>query len=203
MASNHVELKIRGSKRFWVLTISGALGLALALTALWTQAGLALGRQAAAPGGGKGLANAAETAGTFFCYVEVLTADRPSAYGYIAPRGCVPSGEFKRGERIVWRFEIIDLATGNRLTDKEAANVQLRLPYGEQVEADFKQRGEGRVPDAPWTWDACWDTPLDHPLGTLDYSILITTKDGRSGEWKPPALIDPARGIDSRIRIVE
>ncbi len=25
-----------------------------------------------------------EKAGNFFCYVEVLTADRPSAYGYIA-----------------------------------------------------------------------------------------------------------------------
>ncbi|MDP2743914.1 MAG: hypothetical protein Q8P00_02465 [Dehalococcoidia bacterium] len=139
----------------------------------------------------------------FFIYAETLTADRPSVYGFIAPRGCTPSGVFKRGERIVWRFEILDVATGKIVTSAEAASVKLRLPYGVEPPADFKQRGEGRVPDAPWTWDVCWDVPLDYPMGVLDYTILITLKDGRTGTWKPPALVDPGRGIDTRPQVIE
>lgn len=145
----------------------------------------------------------AEEPTPFFCYVEILTADRPSEYGYLAPRGCMPSGTFVRGERMVFRFEVMDLATGKRVTAREAATITLRLPYRVEVEAEYKQRGEGRVPDAPWTWDVCWDVPLDYPLGTLDYSIAIALKEGRQGLWKPPALVDPSRGIDTRPQIIE
>lgn len=137
-----------------------------------------------------------------FCYVETLTADRPSGYGYVAPQGCVPSGEFKRGERMVWRFVVMDTMKGKRIAEKDATNVSLKLPFLPAIAADYKQRGEGRVPDAPWTWDVCWDVPMEYPLGVLDYSILVTTKDGQASAWKPPALIDPSRGIDSRPRIV-
>lgn len=148
-------------------------------------------------------ASAATQEAKFFCYVETLSADRPSVYGYIAPRGCVPSWSFKRQERIVWRFEVLDVATGKVVTDVEAATVKLRLPYGVEEKADFKQRGEGRVADAPWTWDVCWDVPPDYPLGVLDYSIVVTLKDGRTGTWRPPAFVDPGRGIDTRPQVIE
>jgi len=138
----------------------------------------------------------------FFCYVEVLTADRPSVYGYIAARGCVPSGEFRRGERVVFRFQILNTRTGSFVTDKEAALVKMHLSTGEEAPGEFKQRGEGRVADAPWTWDICWDVPLDYPLGALSYYFEIETKDGRRGTWTPPSLIDASRGIDSRPRIL-
>jgi hypothetical protein len=137
-----------------------------------------------------------------FCYVEVLTADRPSVYGYMAARGCVPSGSFKQGERIVWRFVVMDTRTGQRVTDKDAARVSLRLASGEEIPADYKQRGEGSVADAPWTWDVCWDVPLDYPIGVLDYSIHVATKDGRGGSWTPPSLVDPGRGIDTRPQVI-
>jgi hypothetical protein len=138
----------------------------------------------------------------FFLYQEVLTADRPSVYGYIADRGCVPSGEFRRGERIVFRFQILEKRTGQFVTDNDAKLVKLHLSTGEEATGDFKQRGEGRVSDAPWTWDICWDVPLNYPLGALDYYFEIATKEGRAGTWKAPSLIDPARGIDSRPRIL-
>ncbi|MBI4336373.1 MAG: hypothetical protein HY683_00890 [Chloroflexi bacterium] len=138
----------------------------------------------------------------FFCYVETLTADRPSIYGFMAPRGCAPSGVFKRGERMVWRFVVLDVATGKEVTSEEADSVVLKLPFLVEEKAIFKQRGDGRVPGAPWTWEVCWDVPLDYPVGTLDYTILIALKDGRQGEWKPPALVDPSRGIDSRPQII-
>ncbi len=150
-----------------------------------------------------GAAAKGELVGQFFCYAETLTADRPSAYGYLAARGCQPSGAFKRGERMVFRFQILDIGNGTILTSDEAAGVQVRLPFIGDMDADFKQRGEGRVADAPWTWDFCWDVPLDYPLGTVDSSVVLRAKDGRSSVWKPPALVDPSRGIDTRPQIFE
>lgn len=137
-----------------------------------------------------------------FCYVETLTADRPSIYGYMAPRGCMPSGAFHRGERMVWRFTILDVANGKDVTSDEAAGVTLVLPYGVEEQSIFKQRGDGRTQDAPWTWEVCWDVPLDYPVGSLDYSIVVKFKDGRRGEWKPPAIVDASRGVDSRPQII-
>lgn len=144
-----------------------------------------------------------EPAGPFFLYLETLTADRPSVYGYLAPVGCQPSGSFARGERMVFRFMVLDVSTGKYVTPEEAESVKVRLPFAGDMAADYKQRGEGRVADAPWTWDYCWDVPLDYPLGTLDYAVRIALKGGQSGEWKPPALVDPKRGIDTRPQIRE
>ena len=60
------------------------------------------------------------------------------------------------------------------------------------------------MPDAPWMWAAGWDIPPDYPLGALDYSIVVTTKDGRTDTWKIPALIQKiANGIDSRVLVVD
>jgi hypothetical protein len=97
----------------------------------------------------------------------------------------------------------MDLVTGQPVTSREAAGVRVKLGFGYEGQGEFKQRGEGRVPDAPWTWDFCWDVPPDFPLGTLAYSIAIATKDGRSAVWRPPALVDPSRGIDTRPQIIE
>lgn len=177
----------------------------LAVTVLGLLAACSQPSSQAAPlagAAGKPAAQDVPEEGRIFCYVETLTSDRPSSTGYIAAQGCVPTGEFKRGERSVWRFIVMDLTTGKPVTPKEATRVVLRLPYGYDVEAEYKQRGEGRVPDAPWTWDVCWDVPMDYPLGVLDYSILVSMKDGRTSSWKPPALVDPSRGIDTRPRIV-
>ena len=195
------RLRLWLRKNFWALTTLPVLGLVMVLAA-------ACGGAAAAPQGQVGAdstrpASTAEQVGQYFCYVETLTADRPSVYGYLAPRGCQPSGAFKRGERMVFRFQVLDVSTGKTMTTDDAFSMKVRLPFIGDMDADFKQRGEGSVPDAPWTWDYCWDVPLDYPLGTLDYSIVISSKDGRSGVWKPPALVDPSRGIDSRPQITD
>jgi hypothetical protein len=142
-----------------------------------------------------------EPVGPFYVYVETLTAGGVSKYGLQYDRGCAPNGTFKRGTEMVWRFEIIDLATGRRLTDEDQPTVKVVLPHGEELTARFSQRGGGRVPDAPWMWSAAWDIPPDYPLGALDYAISITTKDGRSMVWKPPALVGP--NIDSRVTIID
>ncbi|MBI2831857.1 MAG: hypothetical protein HYX79_06350 [Chloroflexi bacterium] len=199
----------KGCKRVWYL---GLLTVMATLTVIATACGV--GTQLAGQSPQPNMADTRVQAAVaveeqsnqdakFFLYVETLSADRPSVYGYIAPRGCTPSGVFKRTERVVWRFEILDVATGKLVTSVQADSVLLRLPYGVDQQAEFKQRGEGRVPDAPSTWDVCWDVPPDYPLGVLDYTIAIKLKDGRTGTWKPPALVDPGRGIDTRPQVIE
>ena len=190
--------------------IKAVVGLSmLAAMACTKAAGFQLGQKqpdpkegGASPAGSGALASKASQDAKFFAYVETLTADRPSIYGYLAARGCAPSGVFRRGERMVWRFEVLDVSTGKTVTSEEASTVLLRLPFLVDEKAIFKQRGDGHVLDAPWTWEVCWDVPLDYPMGSLDYSIAVTMKDGRRGEWKPPAFVDPSRGVDTRPQII-
>ncbi|MBW7881303.1 MAG: hypothetical protein H3C34_01470 [Caldilineaceae bacterium] len=137
----------------------------------------------------------------FAFYVETLVTTRQSEFGYAATLSCVPSGVFKRGQRIVWRFEVFDITAGKRLIDRDEPTVTVVLPHGEELTARFSQRAGGRVPGAPWMWNAFWDIPLDYPLGGLDYRIVVTTKDERTGTFQQPALVSET--TDSRVRIVE
>jgi hypothetical protein len=140
----------------------------------------------------------------FFIYVETLATERVSNYGVAATVNCLNTNTFKRGQRIVYRFEALDPTTGKRVTDADAASVKVRLPHGEELTARWSQRGGGRVPDAPWMWNTTWDIPLDYPVGALDYQITVTLKDGRTSTWKPAALVDTAAGgTDSRLRIFD
>ncbi|MCL5998402.1 MAG: hypothetical protein M1546_20465 [Chloroflexi bacterium] len=137
----------------------------------------------------------------FSLYVETLQTTRPSSYNVASTVSCVPGSVFKRGQRIVWRFEVIDISTGKRLTDKDEPTIKLQFPNGDEATARFSQRAGGRVPDAPWMWNATWDIPTDFPLGGLDYGIVITAKDGRTMTWKQPALV--SQTSDSRVQVVE
>jgi hypothetical protein len=123
-------------------------------------------------------------------YMEVLVGGGPSTYGLFAAPGCVLDGVFKRGMKLVWRFEVYDMASGLRVTDREGAQVAIMLPDGTTMPARFEQRGEpGRVaPDAPWTWVAAWNIPLDQTLGPVDYAVVVTTPDGRSGTLQPSTM---------------
>ncbi len=142
----------------------------------------------------------------FVYYVETLTSGaHPSIYGLEPTVACVLSGVFKRGTKMVWRFEIIDVSTGKRLTAQDGPTIKIKIPGKDDLTGRFSQRAGGAgMPDAPWMWAAGWDIPPDYPLGALDYSIVVTTKDGRTDTWKIPALIQKvANGIDSRVQIVD
>lgn len=143
-----------------------------------------------------------EPVGPFFFYVETLTSLNPSRYGILATLPCVQSGVFKRGMRLVFRYEILDTSTGKRVTDKDGATTKVRLQHGEELTARWAIRGStAALPDSAWMWDVAWDIPPDYPVGSLDYSITVSTQDGRSGTFVPPIQKTPT--IDSRIRIVD
>ncbi|MBI4674088.1 MAG: hypothetical protein HY741_20785 [Chloroflexi bacterium] len=147
-----------------------------------------------------------EPVGAYTVYVETLISGKhPSKYGLEPSVGCVVSGVFKRGTKIVWRFELVDTTTGKRLTDKDGATVKIKIPGADDLTGRFSQRAGGAgMPDAPWMWATGWDIPPDYPIGALDYSIVVTNKDGKTFTWKTPALIQSTQGgIDSRVQIID
>lgn len=143
----------------------------------------------------------------FTFFIETLTTSNLYTYGM---QGVIPGGQgvcnetsiFKRGLRIVWRFEVFDTATGKRIISDDEATIKVAIPNATDLTARFSQRGGGRVPDAPWMWAAAWDIPPDWPLGTLDYTINVAHKDGRNFTWKQPGLVYPDGTEDSRVRII-
>jgi hypothetical protein len=144
-----------------------------------------------------------EPVGPFFFYVETLTANtNPNKYGFAPTVACIQSGVFKRGMKIVVRFEVLDTKTGKRVTDKDGATIKMILPHGEEVIARWTIRGSAAaLPDSAWMWDTSWDIPPDYPVGALDYRIVVTTKDGRTGTFTPP--IQKTATADTRVRIID
>lgn len=143
-----------------------------------------------------------EPVGPFFFYVETLTSTGPSRYGLTPSQPCVQSGVFKRGMRLVFRFEVLDVATGKRVTDKDGATLKVVLPHGEEVPARWAIRGSAAaMPDSAWMWDSSWDIPPDYPIGSFDYRIVVAAKDGRMATFTPP--IQKAKTADSRVRIID
>jgi hypothetical protein len=143
-----------------------------------------------------------EPVGPFFFYVETLTANGPNKYGFAPTQPCIQSGVFKRGMKIVVRFEILDTKSGKRITDKDGATIKLVLPHGEEIPGRWTVRGGGAaLPGSAWMWDTSWDIPPDYPLGSFDYRIDIATKDGRKMTFSPP--IQKATTADSRVRIID
>ena len=142
-----------------------------------------------------------EKAGDFYVYAETLVTETTSKYEIAGNISCTASGAFARGQKIVFRYDIVDLSTGIRLNDKDGSAVKVILPNGDESTGRFSQRGGGRVPDAPFMFSSSWDIPLDFPLGGIDYKIVITAKDGRTMTWKPPAIVSAA--TDTRPKVIQ
>ena len=140
--------------------------------------------------------------GPFFFYVETLASNGPNKYGVISTVPCVQSGVFKRGMKLVFRYEILDTSTGKRITDKDGATTKIRLQHGEELAARWTIRGSvNALPDSAWMWVVTWDIPPDYPVGSLDYTIVVTAKDGRTGTFTPP--IQKTATADTRVRIID
>lgn len=141
--------------------------------------------------------------GPYFIYVETIATATASKYNIASTLACTPSGAFNRGQRIVFRYDIVDMATGKRLTDQDASSttVQLVMANGDTSKGTWSQRGGGHVAGAPYMFSSTWDIPLDYPLGGVDYKIVIT-KDGKSFTWSPPYLAAPDGSEDTRPKVV-
>ncbi len=141
--------------------------------------------------------------GPYFIYVETIATSTASKYNVASTLACTPSGVFARGQRIVFRYDIVDIATGKRLTDRDTDTVvKVVAPNGDESTGRFSQRGGGQVPDAPFMFSGSWDIPLDFPLGAVDYKITIT-KGGQTFTWRPPYLTSEPLKEDTRPKVVQ
>ena len=137
-----------------------------------------------------------------FFYVDTVTAGPgESKYNVDASRYCQISGTFKRGMHIVWRMEVVETSTGKVLQATDVKSAALKLPNGETK--NFNYGRHGATADAPWFWTTAWDVTPDYPLGTLDFTVEVTTNDGKMGTFKQIPVSAPERGIESRLTIVE
>jgi hypothetical protein len=76
------------------------------------------------------------------------------------------------------------------------------LQHGEELTSRWAIRGSAAaLPDSAWMWDVAWDIPPDYPVGSLDYTITVSTKDGRTGTFIPPIQKTPTS--DTRVRIID
>lgn len=94
---------------------------------------------------------------------------------------CVLNSKFKRNEQIVWRVKIVDPANGAELDEKLVEKIQVKLADGQVFDMKFGLRPKDKPVDGFWT--TSFTIPEDYPVGTLNYSIEATAKDGRSSQY--------------------
>ncbi len=131
-----------------------------------------------------------EPLGPFTMFMEVLASAAPSEHGLVASPGCVTDSVYKRGMKLVFRFEVYDLDNKTRVTSADGSTATVNLPDGTTLPAAFLPRGgPGSDADsAPWTWVSVWQIPTDYPLGPVLYSVDVASPDGRASNIVPPSL---------------
>ncbi len=128
-----------------------------------------------------------------FLYVDTVTAGNGESKLNIDPnRNCAITGVIKRGMHLVFRMKGADVTTGKTLTTENVKEAIVRIPGQE----DRKMRYGKHADD--WHWGgAAWDVPADYPLGAVDFSVEVTTVDGKKGTFKQMAI------GDSRLQVIE
>ncbi|MBI4308019.1 MAG: hypothetical protein HY684_04360 [Chloroflexi bacterium] len=114
-------------------------------------------------------------------YVDTTTGN-PSEYNIGATASCIRTGNFKRGMRVVFRMEIVDTSTGKVLQGADVEQASVKLPGGK--EAKFSYGPHGRNEPIVWLWATGWTIPMDYPLGVVNYTVEVVTKDGKKGVFK-------------------
>ncbi len=98
---------------------------------------------------------------------------------------CVLNNQFKHLEKVVWRFRVIDQATGKALDDKGLKSLIVELPDGQKIEARFGPHPGGNNPATDFFWTAIWTIPTAYPNGTFVYKAVATDHQGQSQTWEP------------------
>lgn len=100
---------------------------------------------------------------------------------------CVLTPVFKTGEQVVWRAELFDTETGEKLTPEEAeargVTVTAVLEDGSEYEMEYglHPREEPQI----WLWVGAWTIPPVYPTGTLTYEIVVEDDAGNTQTWAP------------------
>ena len=118
-----------------------------------------------------------------------IAADTVQAVDNLPPelapsRACVEASRFARNSVVLFRARVVDPSTGNQIDERNISKVEARLADGQSFPLEFGAHPAG-APNADHFWSITWRVPKDYPSGTLGYTIVTTSKDGRTGEFKP------------------
>jgi len=95
---------------------------------------------------------------------------------------CVLGNRFPKNSEIVWRARVTDPVTGEELGEDE---VTLQVLLGDGQQLDMHYGGHPRDTPVDFFWTTSFDIPVDYPTGTLDFEIVATAPDGRTGRFIP------------------
>ncbi len=129
---------------------------------------------------------AAAVLGTAAAQEAPLIVFGDMVYGHENPpegQSCTLNNRFAHEQMVVFRNKVIDPATGVEMDDAELEGVELRLADGQSFEMTYGDHPPDESTDAYWT--ASWVVPADYPTGVLDYTVVATAADGRTGELIP------------------
>ncbi len=128
-----------------------------------------------------------------FLYVDTVTAGNGESKLNLDPnRNCAITGVIKRGMHLVFRMKGVDVTTAKTLTTENVKDATVRIPGQEDRKMRFAKHADD------WHWGgAAWDVPADYPLGAVDFTVEVTTVDGKKGLFKQMAI------GDSRLQVIE
>ena len=93
---------------------------------------------------------------------------------------CVLASRFLHEQQVVWRAKVVDPVTNAELTDMELTSVEVTLIDGQVFEMEFGEHPPREPVDSYWTTN--WVIPADYPSGIVDFTVMATHSDGRTGE---------------------
>ena len=94
---------------------------------------------------------------------------------------CVLNSRYPCNGEVVFRARITDPVTGEELDDQALESVQVKLSDGTTL--DMNYGGHPHDDPVDFFWAKGWDIPADYPTGTVEYEVVATDQDGRSGTF--------------------
>lgn len=100
---------------------------------------------------------------------------------------CVLTPVFKTGEQVVWRAELFDAETGEKLTPEqvEERGVTVTAVLEDGSEYDMEYGLHPREEPQIWLFVGAWTIPPVYPTGTLTYEIRVEDDAGNVQTWTP------------------
>ncbi len=128
-----------------------------------------------------------------FLYVDTVTSGNgESKFNIDASRTCTITGVIKRGMHLVFRMKGVDVANGKTLTTENVKEALVKIPGQPEMKMRYGKHADD------WHWGgAAWDVPMDYPLGAVDFSVEVTTNEGKKGIFKQMVV------GDSRLTVIE
>lgn len=92
---------------------------------------------------------------------------------YVSPAlegPCTVSDQYKAGDHVIFRIQVINPATGQAMSDQDLQGVSIVLPNNQTVAANYGTHEGGTQK----FWTAHWTVPSNYPTGQVKYTVTVT-----------------------------